>query len=68
MLFFAVIPVYGHGQANITMTNVEIKMKLLTKEVEKDGKLYVQIEKGKFDFDTNRYVFKLFGPPHPTLA
>lgn len=51
-----ILPIYGTGNSNISIENIDIKIKFLTKKVEKDGKMYAQVDKFKIDFDTTRYI------------
>lgn len=49
-----ILPVQGDGISNITLANADVTMRFLTKKVEKDGKIYMQIDKYKLDFETTR--------------
>lgn len=51
-----ILPIQGKGKSNLTMDNADITLKFLTKKVEKNGKVFMQIDKMKSNFETSRYV------------
>ncbi|CRK98039.1 CLUMA_CG011408, isoform A [Clunio marinus] len=51
------LPVSGNGFCNMTLENVDFHMKLLMKSVERNGKIFMQIDKTKFNFETTRIYF-----------
>ncbi|CAD7093430.1 unnamed protein product [Hermetia illucens] len=49
-----VLPITGHGQSNLTLENVDAKIKLLGHPETKDGEEYFHLTKVKLDFDITR--------------
>lgn len=54
-----VLPIQGDGKCNLTLKDVKAKIAVHGKELKKDGKTYMQIEKLKFTFDTTRLFIEL---------
>lgn len=54
-----VLPIQGDGNCNLTLKDVKAKIIVHGKELKKDGKVYMQIEKLKFTFDTSRLFIEL---------
>lgn len=54
-----VLPIQGDGNCNLTLKDVKVKIIVSGKELKKDGKTYMQVEKLKFTFDTTRLYIKL---------
>ena len=48
-----VLPVRGKGDMNLQLSEIEGSLRFLTKKVERDGKVYMEIEKSKFVYDVN---------------
>lgn len=46
-----VLPIQGKGNIKLDLLNLDVTLKFLTKKVEKNGKIFMEIEKAKFGFD-----------------
>jgi len=56
-----VLPITGNGKSNLTLSNVDIKVKFAPTLIEKNGKQHINIPANKFKlaFDTTRMYLKL---------
>ena len=50
------VPVTAKGMANLTLENIDVTLKFLTKKIEKDGKTYMNIEKKKVTFESSKLL------------
>lgn len=46
-----VLPIQGKGNVTLNLENLDISLKFLTAKVERDGKIYMHIERSKFSYD-----------------
>lgn len=46
-----VLPIQGKGDIKLELHNLDVTLKFLTKRVEKNGKIYLEVEKSKFSYD-----------------
>lgn len=46
-----VLPIQGKGNITLNLENLDVSLKFLTKKVEKDGKVYMHVERSKFSYD-----------------
>lgn len=49
-----ILPIEERGNVTVTMENLDIRLKFLTKKVIKEEKVYMKIEKAKLRFDLTR--------------
>ncbi|XP_063696583.1 protein takeout-like [Culicoides brevitarsis] len=54
-----VLPIQGRGLSNLTIDNVNLRVKFKPKVIEKNGKTYIQTDKFKLTFDTSRLYLQL---------
>lgn len=54
-----ILPITGRGGANLTFERVTLRVKLLPKVIERNGKTFIQTDKFKLQFDTGRLRINL---------
>lgn len=48
-----VLPIQGKGDIKLELQNLDFTLKFLTKKVEKNGKIYMEIERSKFNYEVS---------------
>lgn len=48
-----VLPIQGKGNIKMELQNLDFTMKFLTKKIERNGKIYMEVEKSKFNFEVS---------------
>ena len=46
-----ILPITGRGNFTLNLENLDMKLKFLTKKVEKGGKVFMVVEKSKFSYE-----------------
>jgi hypothetical protein len=46
-----ILPIKGRGNFTLNLENLDIKLRFLTKKVEKNGKFFMNLEKAKFSYE-----------------
>lgn len=46
-----ILPIKGRGNVTLNMENLDVKLRFLTKKVEKNGKVHMFLEKSKFSYE-----------------
>lgn len=52
-----ILPIAGRGNVTLNLENLDIKLRFLTKKTEKDGKVFMVLEKAKFSYEVTGYSF-----------
>lgn len=54
-----VLPIKGEGQSILIFDNAQLIVRYKPKQIEKNGKQYIQTERFKLEFDTDRLHINL---------
>lgn len=46
-----ILPIKGRGNFTLNLENLDVKLRFLTKKIEKGGKIYMVLEKSKFSYE-----------------
>lgn len=49
-----ILPIIGNGTVTLNLKNLDIQLKFLTSKVVRDGKMFMKIEKSKFNYTVTR--------------
>ena len=52
------VPITAKGMSNLTLENIDVTLKFVTKKIEKNGKIYMNIEKKKVSFESPKLLLK----------
>lgn len=52
------VPVTAKGNSNLTLENLDVTLKFVTKKIVKDGKVYMNIDKKKVSFESPKLLLK----------
>lgn len=52
------VPITANGMSNLTLENIDVTLKFVTKKIEKNGKIYMNIEKKKVSFESPKLLLK----------
>lgn len=49
-----ILPIQGHGNFTLNLENLDVKLRFMTKKVERNGKIFMNLEKTKFRYTVSR--------------